>query len=140
MEISRMKTNLRTSLLILFFSVFFSSTSAFAGMKNTPFTELAWKNAQANNQLTLIVVHADWCPTCKAQEKILNAYFQDYPYSKIHPLIIDFDTQKDWATYFKAPRQSTLILYKGDKPIWFRVAETNKDKIYQVLKNAEGDA
>ncbi|WP_409011809.1 thioredoxin family protein [Aeromonas salmonicida] len=119
------------------FGLFFSAAHAMDSTESMAFTEQAWKEAQRQNQVTLLVVHADWCPTCKTQHKILNSYFQESPNSKINQLIINFDTQKNWVTNFKAPRQSTLMLYKGDKQIWFSVAETREDKIYKALKDAE---
>ncbi|WP_206212097.1 thioredoxin family protein [Vibrio sp. HDW18] len=137
-----MKKALYTAMISLVATLWLSTTNAMNNtMDNTykmPFTEQAWKEAQMQaDQITLIVVHADWCPTCRAQNKVINAYFQDNPHSKIKQLIIDFDTQKEWVTYFKAPRQSTLLLYKGDQQLWFSVAETRRNKIFQALSSAE---
>ncbi|MGN5129732.1 thioredoxin family protein [Aeromonas hydrophila] len=132
-----MKKNIYTIFMTFVFYLFFSTAHAMDNAKNMAFTEQAWNETQRKNQVTLLVVHADWCPTCKAQHKILSSYFQENPNSKINQLIINFDTQKDWVTHFKAPRQSTLMLYKGDKQIWFSVAETREDKIFKALKDAE---
>lgn len=132
-----MKRTIRTIFMTFIFGLFFSTAHAMDNAQSMDFTEQAWKEAQRQNQVTLLVVHADWCPTCKAQHKVLSSYFKDNPNSKINQLIINFDTQKNWVTYFKAPRQSTLMLYKGDKQIWFSVAETREDKIFKVLKDAE---
>lgn len=128
-----MKKNLRTVFAMFFFSLFFGSAYA----KGTHFTEQAWQELQAQGQIILVDISADWCPTCKVQEKILNAYFNENPDSKIKLLNVNFDTQKEWVTYFKAPRQSTLLIYKGSERKWFSVAETNKDKIFNILKDAE---
>lgn len=132
-----MKKTIRTIFMTFVLGLLFSTAHAMDNVKSMAFTEQAWKEAQRQNQVTLLVVHADWCPTCKAQHKMLSSYFQNNPNSKINQLIINFDTQKDWVTYFKAPRQSTLMLYKGNKQIWFSVAETREDKIFYALKDAE---
>jgi hypothetical protein len=50
---------------------------------------------------------------------------------------VDYDEQKEWVTHFRAPRQSTLLLYKGKEQLWFSVAETNKSKIFTQLKQAD---
>lgn len=121
------KLMLLLSALVMTFSVF----------AKTPFTEAAFKEAQANNEVILIDVFATWCPTCKRQSMILADYFHKNPASKVKVLVVDFDEQKDWVSYFKAPRQSTLILYKGEKQVWFSVAETKADAITQQLINAE---
>lgn len=132
-----MNKSIRTIFMTFVFGLFFSAAHAMDSTKSMDFTEEAWKEAQRQNQVTLLVVHADWCPTCKAQHKVLSSYFQENPNSKINQLIINFDTQKDWVTHFKAPRQSTLMLYKGEKQIWFSVAETRKETIFKALKDAE---
>lgn len=120
--------------LIVLLSALVMTFSVFA---KTPFTEAAFKEAQANNDVILIDVFATWCPTCKRQSMILADYFYKNPASKVKVLVVDFDEQKDWVSYFKAPRQSTLILYKGEKQLWFSVAETKADAITQQLANAE---
>ncbi|MDP5142885.1 thioredoxin family protein [Rheinheimera baltica] len=101
------------------------------------FTEQGFEQAQAANELVLIDVYATWCPTCKKQSKVLDAYFSEYPDSKLKVLVVDFDKQKDWVSFFKAPRQSTLLLYRGEEQLWFSVAETNKERIFARLREAE---
>ncbi len=120
--------------LIVLLSALVMTFSVFA---KTPFTEAAFQQAQANNEVILIDVFATWCPTCKRQSMILADYFHKDPASKVKVLVVDFDDQKEWVSYFKAPRQSTLILYKGEKQVWFSVAETKADVITQQLTNAE---
>jgi thioredoxin 1 len=50
---------------------------------------------------------------------------------------VDFDTQKQWVTHFRAPGQSTLILFHGDEQIWFSVGETRRQVIFDVLEKAD---
>ncbi len=126
------------SFLVLMLFTLFIGVAGVNAAETIPFTEQAWKSAQAKNDLTLVVIHADWCPVCKTQEKILNSYFETYPQSKITRMMVNYDTQKEWVKYFKAPRQSTLYVYQGNKRLWFAVAETNKNKIFNELKRLEG--
>lgn len=37
-------------------------------------------------------------------------------------------------THFRAPQQSTLILFSGDERAWFAVAETRRDEIFHQLE------
>lgn len=103
----------------------------------TPFTPEAFQQAQATNELVLIDVYASWCPTCQKQSAVLADYFKQHPASQIKVFEVNFDEQKEWVTYFKAPRQSTLILFKGQQQVWFTVAETNTNRIFKALKQAE---
>jgi thioredoxin 1 len=102
-----------------------------------PFTEELYQQYQKNNEVFLVDVFATWCPTCKKQSAIIDQYFNENPNSKIKILVVDFDQQKEWVSHFRAPRQSTLLLYKGEQQLWFSVAETRKEKIIAQLKMAE---
>src|SRR6185437_14237359 len=48
-----------------------SFSSAFAATP-VPFSAEAFKAAQASDKPILVEIHADWCPTCKAQDPILD--------------------------------------------------------------------
>jgi thioredoxin 1 len=122
--------------LICTFILAFFSTIAFSAEKQ-PFTEALYQQYQNSDEVFLVDVFATWCPTCKKQSEIIGQYFSENPDSKIKILVVDFDKQKEWVSHFRAPRQSTLLLYKGKEQVWFSVAETNKDKIFDAFKKAE---
>ncbi|WP_353375686.1 thioredoxin family protein [Microbulbifer sp. NBRC 101763] len=101
-----------------------------------PFSEERFKELQAAKQPVLIDVRADWCPTCKKQGIILAQFQEDNPQCGLTILNVNFDKQKEWVKHFRAPRQSTLLLYRGDKQVWFSVAETRADVIRQNIFNS----
>jgi|GEM_PF-215764 thiol-disulfide isomerase/thioredoxin len=103
-----------------------------------PFTAARFEALQADNALILVDVAATWCPTCKAQKAVIDAFRQQHPEIGLHVLTVDFDTQKEWVKHFKAPRQSTLLVYKGSEQRWFAVAETREDTITTALLEAAG--
>lgn len=100
------------------------------------FTEARFDSLQAEGALILLDVYADWCPTCAKQQEILKAYQEENPDVPLHILQISFDDQKEWVKKFKAPRQSTLILYRGEEQVWFNVAATSRDVIFTALDEA----
>lgn len=116
---------------------FLAILSFTASAQKQPFNETLYQQYQDSEQVYLVDVFATWCPTCKKQSNIIDQYFSENPDSKIKVLVVDYDDQKEWVTHFRAPRQSTLLLYKGEKQLWFSVAETSKDKIFTQLKQAE---
>lgn len=103
-----------------------------------PFTAARFEALQADNALILVDVATTWCPTCKAQKAVIDAFRQQHPEIGLHVLTVDFDTQKEWVKHFKAPRQSTLLVYKGSEQRWFAVAETREDTITTALLEAAG--
>ena len=106
---------------------------AFAG---EAFTQERFDGLQADGKTVLVDVSADWCPTCKKQDAIIKAWLSNNPDKELHVLKVDFDTQKDLVTHFRAPRQSTLLLYKNNQQLWFSVAETRDEVITAAIEQA----
>lgn len=101
-----------------------------------PFTPERFAELQEQNALVLLDVFATWCPTCAQQQKVLADYRDQHPDVPLHTLTIDFDEQKEFVRKYGAPRQSTLILFRGEERIWFSVAETRADVIFAELNKA----
>lgn len=102
---------LKRSVAIATLSLMGSVSSVYA-LTFEPFTEAKFNTLKKSNSAFLIDVRADWCPTCKKQHEILKDYQTLNPNSGITVLEVDFDTQKQWVKYFKAPRQSTFLSIK----------------------------
>lgn len=127
------------SLFLAFTLTFALATGAIAGEK-TAFTKEKFESLQNKGELVLIDVHASWCPTCAKQQKIVSSFKEKHPEVPLHVLTVDFDDQKEWVKHFRAPRQSTLLLYRGDEQVWFSVAETRAEVIFEnLLKAAEAE-
>ena len=109
-----------------------TSVTALA-VENEPFTQERFEQLQAAGAKILVDISAPWCPDCKKQQAVLTDYQAQNPDSGLHILVVDFDTQKEWVTHFKAPRQSTLILFSGAEQVWFSVAETRQEEIFTAL-------
>ncbi len=119
--------------LLLVFTLFIIATNGQAAVTKQAFDETVFAQLQEDGAAILVDVKATWCSTCAKQKKILEAYAKARPDSKLVILEVDFDDQKDLVKRFKAPRQSTLVLFSGKERRWFSVAETRKDKIFAAL-------
>lgn len=126
-------------LTLLGLALALNSTEALA-QDVQPFTEARFAALQEEGPLILLDVHADWCPTCALQQKVLADYRKQHPEVPLHTLAIDFDEQKEYVRRFGAPRQSTLILYRGKDRIWFSVAETAAEVIHTALNEAAAES
>lgn len=114
-------------------AILFGLIGAAHALTFEPFTEARFKALQAANQPILIDINAKWCSTCKSQGLVLDSYQRQHPNSGITALKVDFDSQKRWVNYFKAPRQSTFVAFKGTEQIGFSVAETRANEIFKQL-------
>lgn len=121
--------------VILLLTLSFTA-SGVVSSQHEVFTEERFEELQKGGELVLLDVHATWCTTCKKQQAILAEFREKHPGTKLHVLQIDFDKQKEWVRHFKAPRQSTLFLYRDGKQLWFSVAETRKDPIFAAILEA----
>jgi thioredoxin 1 len=121
----------------LFLPQFLLPPLSFAyALEKESFTQDRFDELTANGDTVLVDIYATWCPTCAKQREVLEAYHAANPDSGLHILEVDFDDQKDVVRQFRAPRQSTLYLYKGEEQVWFSVAETDSDAIVGEIEKA----
>lgn len=78
-----------------------------------PYSAAALQAAQRAGQPVLVDVHADWCPTCRAQEPTIQAISRDPAFAKLLILKLDFDSQVAERRALRVAKQSTLIAYRG---------------------------
>ena len=99
-----------------------------------PYTGAALADAQKAGKPVALHFHADWCPTCKAQEKSL-AVLKAEPGLDVLLLVADYDTEKALKTRFKVRSQSTLVVLHGDQERARLVGDTSADAIRTALKS-----
>lgn len=112
----------------------FAAGTAFAGTQS--FEQATFDALQKEGKPTLVMIHADWCPTCKAQAPIVLELLSSPEYRAMNALHVDFDQQKNVVKEFKATMQSTLIVFKGGKEVGRSTGDTRKDSIAALLKKA----
>ncbi|MFT4276769.1 MAG: thioredoxin family protein [Rhodopseudomonas sp.] len=102
----------------------------------SPYTPAAFKAAQSAGEPVLIEIHADWCPTCKAQTPIIQRLAADPKFAKLKIFRVDFDGQKDVVKQFGATMQSTLIVFNGAAEKGRSVGDTKEASIASLLAKA----
>ena len=122
----------RRSALLAFAALPFAATFTLAA-DSVPFTQAAFDAAQKSNKAILVEIHADWCPTCKAQAPVIKSLTQQSQFSGMTVLRVDFDAQKDIVRKLGAQQQSTLIVFKGAKETGRSVGETSLAPIAALL-------
>ena len=101
----------------------------------TPYSDQALAAARQAGQPVAVHFHADWCPTCKQQEKVLTQ-LKSEPGLDITVLVADYDLEKDLRKAMKVRMQSTLVVFKGNEEKARLAGDTAPDKIRAVLKAA----
>lgn len=97
------------------------------------FNRAVFEQAQADGKRILVDVYAPWCPTCRAQEPIIDRLSAARGNETLVVFRVDFDNQKSDVRAFGAQRQSTLIAYRGTRETGRLVGETNPDRIAALV-------
>ncbi len=91
----------------------------------------------AAGETLLVDFAADWCSTCRRQERILEDLRAENP---AYDAAITF-IRVDWDEYgfgglasaLSVPRRSTLVLLRGEEELGRLVADTRRDAIAELL-------
>ena len=100
------------------------------------FSDDAFKSAAASGKPVLVEFHADWCPTCRAQEEVVNSLRHNPDFKGLVILRVDFDAGKELLQRFGVRRQSTLIMFKSGEEVARAVGESSPDGIKSLLNQA----
>ncbi len=98
-----------------------------------PYTAAALADAQKANKPVAIHFHADWCPTCRAQEKVLNT-LKTEPGLDMTVLVANYDTEKELKKRFNVRAQSTFVMLHGQQERSRLVGDTAPEAIRNALK------
>ena len=80
--------------------------------------------------------HADWCPTCRAQDKVFNGWKGDAAVPGTL-LIVNYDKERELKRQLGVRTQSTVIVYKGSKETGRLAGETDPKALRAVLDSAK---
>lgn len=81
------------------------------------FSVPAFQAARERGEPILVHVHADWCPTCRAQSPTVFALTREPAFRQLKVFRIDFDRQEVERLALGARQQSTLIVWRKGREI-----------------------
>ena len=110
-------------------------TFAWAGPQEA-YTPQRFQQLTGEGKPVLVAIHADWCPTCKAQKPILHELMGKPEYKDVTELTVDYDKDKTAVQRFKAHMQSTLVAFRGDKEVGRSVGDTTPAGLEALVKKA----
>ena len=100
-----------------------------------PFSVDALTQAQKANKPVALHFHADWCPTCRAQTKVMQDLKSEAGLD-LTVLVANYDTEKDLKRRFNVRAQSTLVVLHGERETSRLVGDTSPGGIRDALKSA----
>jgi thioredoxin-like negative regulator of GroEL len=131
-----MTTNLTRRILLTLATAGALGAAPFAhALEIKPFTQEALAAAQAAGQPVAVHFHADWCGTCKQQEKVL-AQLKTEPGLNLTLLVADYDKEKDLRRALKVRSQSTMVVFRGKEEKARLGGDTDPAKFRAAFKAA----
>ena len=118
-------------ILIIIFTLF--TMKAFAVDKSTTFNNEIFQKAQLDGKTVVINSWNETCTTCKAQIKILDQAQKEF--KDILFLSFEQTKDKDIAKQLGIDYWTTIVVYKNNKEVYRSIGQTNKTKIYELIKS-----
>ena len=116
-------------------ALFLTASAASFALDIKPYSAQALSAEQQAGKPVTLHFHADWCPTCRAQEKV----FQQWKGDASVPgtlLVVDYDKEKELRKQLGVRMQSTLIAYHGSVEKARLAGETDAGKLRAALLSA----
>ncbi len=82
-----------------------------------PFSQSELSAVQQQGRPVIVHFHADWCSTCVAQAKSLEALKADPQLKAVTVLVADYDTEKELRKSMKIRSQSVMVVFKGPQEV-----------------------
>ena len=107
--------------------------NSFAVDKSTTFNDEIFKKSQLEGKIIVINSWNETCTTCKKQIKILNQAEKEFK----DIIFLSFEQTKDKniAKLLGIEYWTTIVVYKNNKEISRSIGQTNKEKIYSLIKS-----
>lgn len=115
-----------------------AASPALAAFSWQPYTEQSFVAEQEAGKVILVAVHADWCPTCRAQGPILESLMAEPAMAEVVPVRVNFDQDKDFLAAHQIQQQSTILIFKGSTEVARTVGETDAGRLQAFVADAVG--
>lgn len=113
-----------------------ASASLAVALDIQPYSPETLATKQKAGEAVALHFHADWCPTCRAQEKVFNGWKGDAAVPGTL-LIVNYDKERELKRQLGVRTQSTVIAYKGGKETGRLAGDTDPKALRAVLESTK---
>ncbi len=111
-----------------------SAVAAFAGER--PFDQALFDKAVAQGRPTIVYFHADWCPTCRAQQPIVDRLAAAPEMKDVTVFVADYDKEVALKKALRVTHQSTFVVFKGGHEVIRSTGQTDEQNIRDTWEKA----
>jgi thiol-disulfide isomerase/thioredoxin len=101
-----------------------------------PFNQGPYQQAVAAGKPVVVYFHADWCPTCRAQQPIVDRLAREPGFAPVTIFVADFDKETALEKSLKVDHQSTFVVFKQGHEVGRSTGQTAESAIRAVLQQA----
>jgi thiol:disulfide interchange protein len=112
------------------------STNGALALDIQPYSADRLAQLQSGGRPVAVHFHAEWCGTCKTQEKALLDIKSEGSLPQVTLLVANYDKEKDLRRKMKVAAQSTLVVFRGPSEVARVGGETATDKLRSALSAA----
>ncbi len=116
-------------------ALFVAAASMAHALEVKPYSAAVLAEAQKADKPVALHFRADWCPTCREQDKLLESMKAE-PGLNVTVLAVNYDTEKDLKKQFNIRGQSSLVVLHGQKETGRSVGDTTAAGLRATLKSA----
>lgn len=99
-----------------------------------PFDAQEFAKAKAEGKTVALDFHADWCPTCKKLQPTLYKLLETKEFAKVEAFTVDYDKAKDLEQELGVRKQSTVVVFKGDKEMGRATGLSSAGSLSELLR------
>jgi thiol-disulfide isomerase/thioredoxin len=107
-----------------------------AAADEVPFNQASYAQALAAGKPVVVYLHADWCPTCRAQQPIVDRLSKEATLKQVTIFVADFDRETALEKSLKVTQQSTFVVFKQGHEVARSTGQTTEPAIRAVLEQA----
>ncbi len=112
------------------------AVNAANALEIAPYSAQSFADLQKADKPVTLHFHAEWCSTCKAQEKVFNGWKGDAAVPGTL-LIVDYDNERELRKKMGVRGQSTVISFKGSREKARLAGDTDTKALRAVLDAAK---